>query len=199
MDTQLERFLGDLYRHGRDHDAAKEDRLERLRNVEPDTAALLSVLVRSLQPARILELGTSNGYSTVWLADAARSVGAALVSVEIETERTAQARDNLGAAGLDAHVELRTEDAAATLATSADGEWGLIFLDAERPAYPDYWPDLVRALAPGGLLVVDNVLSHADQVAPFRALVTADGRVAEALVPTGAGALLVVREGRRTP
>ncbi len=197
MDTQLQRFLGDLYRHGRDHDAAKEDRLDRLRNVEPDTAALLAVLVRSLQPDRILELGTSNGYSTVWLADAARAVGSVLVSVEIDPARTRQARENLAAAGLDGHAQLRTDDAARTLAASADDEWGLIFLDAERPAYAGYWADLVRVLAPGGLLVVDNVLSHADQVAPLRELVSADERVTEALAPTGAGALLVVRSGRR--
>jgi predicted O-methyltransferase YrrM len=197
MDSGLQRFLGDLYRRGREHDAAKEDRLERLRNVEPDTAALLAVLVDALQPPRMLELGTSNGYSTIWLADAARSAGSTLVSVEIDPDRTRQARENLAAAGLDGEVELRTEDAARTLASSADGEWGLIFLDAERPAYPGYWPDLVRALAPGGLLVVDNVLSHADQVADFRALVEADERVRDALAPTGAGALLVVKEGRR--
>ncbi|TGD38323.1 hypothetical protein EB834_12515 [Brevibacterium aurantiacum] len=72
--------------------------------------------------------------------------------------------------------------------------WDFIFLDAERPAYVDYWPDLVRVLAPGGLLAVDNVVSHADQVRDFRALVTGDPRVSEALAPTGAGALLVVRD-----
>jgi predicted O-methyltransferase YrrM len=70
----------------------------------------------------------------------------------------------------------------------------MIFLDAERPAYPGYWPDLVRALKPAGLLAVDNVISHADQLAEFRALVSADPRVTEALVPTGAGALLIVRD-----
>ena len=70
----------------------------------------------------------------------------------------------------------------------------MIFLDAERPAYTAYWPDLVRALRPGGLLAVDNVISHADELVEFRALVTADDRVSAALVPTGAGALLVVRD-----
>jgi predicted O-methyltransferase YrrM len=76
-----------------------------------------------------------------------------------------------------------------------DAARDMIFLDAERPFYPGYWPDLVRVLRPGGLLAVDNVLSHADQVAGFRALVTADERVTEALAPTGAGVLLVVAGG----
>jgi predicted O-methyltransferase YrrM len=70
----------------------------------------------------------------------------------------------------------------------------MIFLDAERHAYAGYWPDLVRVLRPGGLLAVDNVLSHADEVREFRALADGDSRVSQAVVPTGAGLLLVVRE-----
>jgi predicted O-methyltransferase YrrM len=197
MDQQLRSFLGDLHRKGRDHDASKDDRLQRLRNLEPQTAALLAVLVRSAQPRRILELGTSNGYSTIWLADAARAVGAALVSVEIDPARTEQARGNLRAAGLDGFAELRIEDAGLALAASANGEWDLIFLDAERSAYPSYWPDLVRVLVPGGLLVVDNAVSHAAEMTVFREQIGADTRVMDALAPTGAGALLVVKEPAR--
>jgi predicted O-methyltransferase YrrM len=197
MDTALASLLDDLRAWGAEHDASKEDRLERMRNLEPDTAALLAVLVRSIQPARILELGTSNGYSTIWLADAARAIGAELTSVDIDADRTRRASENLGRAGLAGHVRLRTEDAALTLASSGDGVWGLIFLDSERPAYASYWSDLLRTLAPGGLLVVDNVLSHADEVAAFRALIAAEPGVIEALAPIGAGALLVVKHGTR--
>jgi predicted O-methyltransferase YrrM len=192
MDPSLQALLDELYAGGREHDAAKEDRLERLRNVEPETAALLSVLVRATGARRILEIGTSNGYSTIWLAEAARAVGGGVVSVEVEAERTEQARTNLQRAGLAELVELRVEDAAATLAGAGDDAFDLVFLDAERPAYAGYWPELVRVLRPGGLLVVDNVISHADQVAELRALVAADERVTEADAPTGAGALLVV-------
>jgi predicted O-methyltransferase YrrM len=197
MDQQLRSFLGELHRRGRDHDASKGDRLQRLRNLEPETAALLAVLVRSARPRRILELGASNGYSTVWLADAARAVGATLVSVEIDPERSVQARGNLRAAGLDAWAELRNEDAALVLGSSRDDEWGVIFLDAERSAYPSYWADLVRTLARGGLLVVDNALSHAEEMSAFREQISADTRVMHALAPTGAGALLVVKEPAR--
>jgi len=65
----------------------------------------------------------------------------------------------------------------------------MIFLDAERPAYAGYWPQLARVLRPGGLPAVDNVLSHADEVGDFCALIRADERVSEAVVPTGAGLL----------
>jgi predicted O-methyltransferase YrrM len=193
MDDTLRAVLDELHRYGTAHDAGLADRLERLRNVEPDTAQVLSVLVQALAPRRLLELGTSNGYSTLWLADAVRSVGGRLVTVDVDAARSALAAHNLDRAGLRELVELRVEDAAVTLRDTPDGAFDTIFLDAERPAYAGYWPDLVRGLRPGGLLAVDNVLSHADQVADFRALVLADARVSEAVVPTGAGLLLIVR------
>lgn len=193
MDKQLRAYVEDLYRRGREHDAAKVDRLERLRNVEPDTAELLALLVRALGATRLLELGTSNGYSTLWLAEAARSIGGRVLSVDMDRARSAQAAEHLAHTHLDGYVELRIGDAAATLASAEEGSWDMIFLDAERPVYPTYWPDLIRALRPGGLLAVDNVLSHAEEVQPFRDLVSAEPGITEALVPTGAGVLLIVR------
>jgi predicted O-methyltransferase YrrM len=197
VDGGLGELLHDLYLRGREHDERQADRLDRRRNLEPDSARLLAVLIRALSPRRLLELGTSNGYSTIWLADAARAVGASLTTVEIDPERAASARENLRRAGVEHVVDLRVEDAGATLAASDDGEWDFIFLDAERPAYIGYWSDLVRVLAPRGLLAVDNLLSHADEVAGFRELVARDRRVVDAVAPTGAGLLLVVRDGGR--
>jgi predicted O-methyltransferase YrrM len=193
MDARLEALLDELRQDGVAFDATRDDRTERRRNLEPDSARLLHLLVLATGAKRVLELGTSNGYSTIWLADAARANGGALLSVDVDAERQGAAAANLERAGLDATVELRLEDAADTLRASDPGAWDLIFLDAERPAYTAYWSDLVRALRPAGLLAVDNVLSHADEVADFRTLVTADRRVTEALSPTGAGLLLITR------
>jgi predicted O-methyltransferase YrrM len=188
------RALADeLYASGRVHDAAQADRPARWRNVEPETAELLGVLVRAMGARRVLEIGTSNGYSTLWLADAAEAVGGRVVSLDIDPARSALAADHLGRAGLGDVVELLTEDAGAALATFGDAAWDLVFLDAERPAYAGYWPDLVRVLAHPGVLVVDNAISHAEQVADLQALVEADERVVASLVPIGAGALVVAR------
>jgi predicted O-methyltransferase YrrM len=193
VDADLLAILDELHRHGTEHDAGKADRLARLRNVEPDSAQVLAVLVRASGARRLLEIGTSNGYSTLWLADAVGSVGGRLVSLDVDAERSALAAENLDRAGLRELVELRVQDAAVSLREAPDGGWDMIFLDAERPTYAGYWPDLVRVLRPGGLLAVDNVLSHADQVSELRSLITTDERVSEAVVPTGAGLLLVVR------
>jgi predicted O-methyltransferase YrrM len=192
MNARRRAIADEVLAVARAHDAAQSDRLARFRNVEPETAELLGVLVRATRARRVLELGTSNGYSTIWLADAVEATAGALKSVEIDPARTAMARANLGRAGLAA--ELVTGDAAETLRTSADGAWDLVFLDAERPAYAGYWPELVRALRPdGGLLAIDNVLSHAAEVAEVTALIAAESAVTTVLVPVGAGLRLVVR------
>ena len=197
MDEQLSALLEDLHRHGVEHDANKPDRLDRLRNVEPESAQLLSVLVRATGARAVLELGTSNGYSTVWLADAVRATGGRLTTVDIDAGRSDQAAANLDRAGLRSHVELRVEDAAESLRASRDGQWDMIFLDAERPAYTTYWADLRRSLRPGGVLAVDNVISHAEQVSRLPRAGPDSGGVSEALAPTGAGVLLIVREPER--
>lgn len=194
MDEQVRAVLEELHDYGVAHDAGKADRLERLRNLEPDSAALLALIVRGTGARRVLELGTSNGYSTLWLADAMRVTGGHLVSVELDPDRSAQAARNLARSGLAKFAEVLVQDAADTLRQSADGQWDLIFLDAERPAYVSYWPDLIRSLRIGGMLAVDNVLSHADEVADFRALIQADPLITEAVAPTGAGLLLAVRD-----
>jgi predicted O-methyltransferase YrrM len=79
------------------------------------------------------------------------------------------------------------------LALSARGTWDIIFLDAERGAYVGYWPALLRALRFGGLLVVDNVISHADEVASFLSLVSIEPAATSTQVPIGAGVQLIVK------
>ena len=182
----------------RAHDERQPERRARFRNVEPETAELLGVLIRATGARRILELGGSNGYSTIWLADAAEETGGSVTSVEIDPERTALARANLARATV--RAELRTQDAGRALSDSPDGWWDFVFLDAERAAYTGYWPALLRSLRPaGGLVAIDNVLSHAAEVAAFGALIDAEPSVSSALVPIGAGVRLVVRgEERRS-
>jgi len=193
MDPTRQAFLDELYAHGRAHDEGLDDRLQRFRNVEPETAELLGVLVRSMGAIRVLEIGTSNGYSTIWLGDAAEAVGGTVLSLEVEPERTAAARDNLEQAGVDQFVELRTEDAGEALHAFANGAYDLVFLDAERGHYAGYWPDLLRVLRDGGLLVVDNCLSHAKELVEFSELVYSAEGVTSTLVTVGSGVLLIVK------
>ena len=69
-----------------------------------------------------------------------------------------------------------------------------MFLDSERPAYPGYLPDLVRTLAPGGLLAVDNVQSHPHELVEFTELIEAEPELTQTVVPVGAGLRLAARD-----
>jgi predicted O-methyltransferase YrrM len=191
MDAARRELAAEIHAAATEHDAAQADRLDRYRILEPETAELLALLVRASDARRVLEIGTSVGYSTIWLADAVEATGGALLSVEVDAERSETARGNLERAGLTA--ELRVEDAAKTLKAGAGEAWDLIFLDAERPAYAGYWPDVVRTLAPGGLVAVDNVISHAEQVQELLELMAAEPGVTTTQVPIGAGLQLAVK------
>jgi predicted O-methyltransferase YrrM len=194
MNAERRAFVDALRARNTAHDAGLTDRRDRLRTVEAATAELLGVLVRATRARRILELGTSSGYGTIWLADAAEATGGRVLSLDVEPARTALARANLAAAALGDRVELRTADAATVLPTLPAGAFELVFADAERAEYPAYFEALIACLAPGGLVVADNAVSHAAELAAFRALVDADARLSSALVEVGAGVLLVVRE-----
>lgn len=183
MDEPLQALLAELYADGIHHDAAEPDRLLRRRNLEPDTAALLAQLVRIAGARRVVEIGTSNGYSTIWLALAARDVGGRVISVD--TQEWPGVRQNLRRAGVS--VELRLLEAGAYLADLPSDSVDLLFLDAERTEYAGWWPHPLRVLRPGGVLAVDNVLSHPAEVADFLALVSADARCRTATVPVGKG------------
>lgn len=193
MNDDLERLLEDLYRDGLDFDAAEPDRLLRRRNLEPDAARLLWLIIQAMGAVSVVEVGTSNGYSTLWLADAVRLHGGRVLSVDIDAGVQREAAGNLERAGLSAWVELRTADGGETLAGLPDSGQDVVFLDSERPDYARWWPHPARVLRPGGMLVVDNVLSHPDEVAPLVQLVQQDASLASSVVAVGKGELLAVR------
>ncbi|WP_262404379.1 O-methyltransferase [Aggregatibacter actinomycetemcomitans] len=105
----------------------------------------------------MLEIGTSGGYSTLWLADAAEQTCGHLITLEIEKERWQTALKHLTATGLSDVTSTLCADVGAFLQNNQDS-YDFILLDAERPAYPAYWMYLKMCLqAPGSVLVVDNV------------------------------------------
>jgi predicted O-methyltransferase YrrM len=197
MNQRLSAFVDELYSSGVAHDAAQPDRLLKHRNLEPATADLLSLTVRIAGARRVVEIGTANGYSTIWLADAVGDTGGYVVS--IDTAANDEARTNVSRAdafqpGLVKRVEFRQEDGGTYLTRLADGSVDLLFLDAERVEYPSWWPHPVRVLRPGGVLAIDNALSHADEVAPFLALLAREAAtLAGATVAVGKGLHLAWR------
>src|SRR6202161_1287580 len=142
MNPERRAIADAIYAYGVEFDAQQSNRLARLRNLEPEAAELLAVLARAAGARRILEVGTSNGYSTLWLADAAKITGGHVESLDIDPRRSEQACDNIARAGLGGLATCRTVSAAQALTEYPDDAWDLIFLDAERPEYVGYWPNL---------------------------------------------------------
>jgi predicted O-methyltransferase YrrM len=190
MDPERRAIAAEVFAAGRDYDAGQPDRLRRLRNVEPETAELLGVLVRATRSRRVLEVGTSNGHSTLWLADAAQALDGHVETLDIDPRRTEQALANLTRTGLSEVVHCRTVSAAQALAEYPDAAWDFVFLDAERPEYLGYWPNLRRALAPGATLAIDNAISHESELQSFSRLLGEDPHLTGALVPIGAGLIV---------
>ncbi|MCK7610323.1 DUF1442 domain-containing protein [Acinetobacter portensis] len=180
-----------LYQHFQAHDQAYSDRLSRYRNIEPESAELLNVLIRTQQSKRILEIGTSTGYSTLWLAHAAESTSAKITTLEIDAERSELAHQNAVDFSLDRFVEFLVSDAQDYLRQTTE-KFDFILLDAERDAYCDYWNYLPQILKEkGGLLVVDNVVSHESEVNDFLNLVRDNPKFSTTILPIGAGLFLV--------
>lgn len=188
---EFERFMQELYEKFHRHDLKQADRLHRYRNIEPESGRFLSMLIHAQQSKSILEIGTSTGYSTLWLAEAARQTQAMITTLEVDAERVAQAKQYATEIDLADLINFKVIDAQVYL--EAEKEiFDFILLDAERDAYVSYWPHLSRLLkAKGGLLVVDNVISHAAEVEEFIALIQQDPRFIMSIVPIGAGLLMV--------
>jgi predicted O-methyltransferase YrrM len=189
----LASLLAELEQFGLANDRATTERQRRMLNITRDTGEFLAMLVRATLARRVLEIGTSNGYSTLWLASAARATGGSVTTVERSQDKVGLASANFARSGLAPFISLLHDDAGRVLERSPDGGVDLIFLDSERPEYPGWWPHLKRVLRPGGLLVADNATSHPEQMAPFVALVKADADFVTSLVPVGNGEFLAVK------
>jgi len=192
VDT-LKNLLAELEQFGRDNDSATAERPRKMLNITRDTGEFLAVLVRAALARRVLEIGTSNGYSTLWLASAALDIGGSVTTVEKSQYKIDLAAKNFARSGLASSIAQVHDDAGRLLERSADGAFDLIFLDSERPEYSGWWPHLRRVLRRGGLLVVDNATSHPAEIAPFVALVKADAEFITSLVPVGNGEFLATR------
>ncbi len=166
--------------------------LARLRQIPPETGKFLALLAAASPPGEMIEIGTSAGYSTLWLALACRATGRRLTTFEVLPEKIDLARETFALAGVEDVVTLVASDARDHLAGLAD--IGFCFLDAEKEVYADCYEVVVPRLVSGGLLVADNATSHQEALRPILDRALADPRVDALIVPIGKGEL-VCRKG----
>ncbi|MVG15325.1 O-methyltransferase [Aeromonas jandaei] len=191
--TPLDRLKQALEQFGEQHDLAQTDRADKMLNITRDTGELLAVLVQTRGAQAVLEIGTSNGYSTLWLAEAVARLDGHVTTIERDEAKRALAQANFEQAGLAGRITQLPGEAGALLSTLPSAGFPLIFLDSDRRQYRAWWPQLQRLLPPRGLLVVDNAISHREELAEWMAEVAQDPRFVTSLVPVGKGEWLVVR------
>ena len=162
-------------------------RSERLRQIPPETGRYIAMIAATSLSGALVEIGTSAGYSTLWLSLAARLLGRSITTFEILPEKVELARETFEKAGVLDRVHLVGGDARQFL-PSYD-RIAFCFLDAEKEIYEDCYEMVVPRLAAGGWLLADNFTSHAEFLSPLAERALADPRVDALVVPIGKGIL----------
>jgi predicted O-methyltransferase YrrM len=150
---------------------------------------LINLLIREAEARRILEVGSSYGYSTTWLAEAARAIDGKVVSLELQQPKIDYARQQLARAGLQAHVEFKLGDALASLA-ALPGPFDFVLIDLWKDLYVPVFDLLHPKLAQGAIVVADNMLQPASARAhakAYRQRVLAAADMTSVLLEVGNG------------
>ena len=197
MNNTLRDLMIRLEEFGAENDRTTEDRSRRMHNIKRETGEFFSVLIRAMGARKILEIGTSNGYSTLWLAEAAAATGGSVRTVESSNFKAELAKENFDKSGVAQFVRLERDDAAKVLRRAEDNSIDLLFLDTERASYVSWWPDVRRVIRPGGVLVVDNATSHVDEMAPLVSLGGSDTDFTSCVIPVGNGEFFAVKNSQR--
>ncbi len=162
--------------------------MQRLRQIPPETGKFLALLAASAPEGTYLEIGTSGGYSALWIALACMKLDRKLTTFEIIEEKARFAHETFERAGVDRYIELVQGDAREYLDSYKDVSF--CFLDAEKEVYEDCYEKVVSNMVSGGILVADNVISHKEILDNMVQYVLDDMRVDALVVPIGSGELV---------
>jgi len=163
-------------------------RMERLRQIPPETGKFLSILAASAPKGQFIEIGTSAGYSTLWIALACQHIGNTLTTFEILKEKADLARETFQMTNLGNIVELIEGDARNYLVNYKN--IAFCFLDAEKEIYEECYNLVIPKMVKGGILVADNAINHYETLKPMLDRALADERVDALIVPIGKGELV---------
>lgn len=153
-------------------------------NIEPAEGAYLRGLVRRLKAKRVLEIGTSTGYSGIWMAMGLRETGGKLITIENNASRRATALANFAATGLDGFIESRLGDAVQEV-PKVDGPLDLVFQDAVQHDNLLYYMVVLPKMRRGGAIVAHNVKSHPENMVDFLRQIRSDPAVKTEIVSPG--------------
>jgi predicted O-methyltransferase YrrM len=165
------------------------DRDKFLLAVGPAAGQLMNLLIKEAESQVILEIGTSYGYSTLWLAEAARETGGRVISLDLHADKQRHARERMMAAGLAEFVDFRLGDALETLAR-LESNVDFVLLDLWKDLYVPCFDLFYPRLNPGALVVADNMIfpesaqAHAET---YRKHARSQPGIQSMLLPVGSG------------
>jgi predicted O-methyltransferase YrrM len=186
-------FLRQLEESGGSHDQGESQHSRRFLNLERETAEAIVVLLKIAGVRNLLEIGTSNGYSTIWIASAISPYGGRMTSIEKNPEKHYLAQENLSRTGLLPFVQLLLGDAT-EIVTSLPGPFDCVFFDADRISAPEQLDMLLPKLASPALLLADNALSHPDEIAGYLARIEQLDQTSHVVLKIGKGLSVAWRE-----
>lgn len=193
MEQTVRNFLKQLEESGRSHDENESQHSQRYLNLEPETAEAITLLLKIAKVRHVLEIGTANGYSTIWIASTLASYGGRITSIEKNPRKHHLALENLGRTGLLPFVNLLVGDATEIVA-SLSGPFDCIFFDADRISAPRQLDLLLPKLTSPALLLADNALSHPDEIAAYLARIEQLDQTSHAVWKIGKGLSVAYRE-----
>ena len=188
LDTYHERIAEENANRNAGVPAGSEEwRNSRLLAVGPETGRLINILVRSLKQPNILELGTSYGYSGIWLAEAARATGGRLTTMELHDYKSAHARAMSIKAGLADHVDFKVGDAVAMI-DQLPFKLDFVLVDLWKDLYVRCLEAFYPKLNPGAIIVADNMLRPGgEDVQRYSRAIRAKPKMTSVLLPVGTG------------
>jgi caffeoyl-CoA O-methyltransferase len=163
-------------------------RMERLRQIPPETGRFLALMAASAPKGDFIEIGTSAGYSALWISLALQERFAKLTTFEVLPEKVKLAQETFRLAEVEHQIDLVSADAREHLMEFP--QIAFCFLDAEKEVYEDCYDLVIPNLVPGGLLLADNAINHRATLQPFLDRAEGDPRVDALVVPVGKGVLL---------
>lgn len=187
LDVYHDRLREERSRLGRGAPGAGDWRDQALLAVGPETGRLINVLARSLTAPNILELGTSFGYSGVWLAEAARASGGRLTTIELAPHKSAHAQEMSAKAGLAGWVDFRVGDAVELIGELAGG-FDFVLVDLWKDLYVPCLEAFYPKLNAGAIVVADNMTRPGgEDVARYARAVRAKPKMRSLRLPVGSG------------
>ena len=135
-------------------------------NIAPENGQFLSILIQSINAQHVLEVGTSNGYSTIWLAAALNLTGGQLITIEFDPKRAEEAQTHLIEVGLNTIVDIRIGNALDEI-SKCDVTFDLVFLDAQKDEYKKYLELVLPNIRVGGLIVADDTVTMRDEMPDY--------------------------------